>query len=375
MTQEAKTPLNVYRASLAAGSLRPDSAQEEAIGRLDALYRRLTGLAEITSKPRFKLFSKRLETASKQTAGIYVWGAVGRGKSMLMDSFVDCIKASRRSRRVHFHAFMIDVHRRLHHLRRHDSEEDLLPRLIHELAQEQEVLYLDEFQVTDVTDAMILSRLFGGLMDAGVVVLFTSNRPPRELYQHGLQREQFLKFVDLLEARIEILELKSPCDYRLAQLKSMHQTYMFPRDSTADDFLIASWEMLTHGAASQPLELQIQGRMLHIEKHYHGIAWLTFGELCVRPLGAGDYLELARVCHTVLLQGIPALTPEHRNEARRFVTLVDALYDHRVKLIATAATAPEGIYPAGDGNFEFARTVSRLIEMQSETYLAQAHIA
>ncbi|MFN7185877.1 MAG: cell division protein ZapE, partial [Alphaproteobacteria bacterium] len=159
MTQEAKTPLNVYRASLAAGSLRPDSAQEEAIGRLDALYRRLTGLAEITSKPRFKLFSKRLETASKQTAGIYVWGAVGRGKSMLMDSFVDCIKASRRSRRVHFHAFMIDVHRRLHHLRRHDSEEDLLPRLIHELAQEQEVLYLDEFQVTDVTDAMILSRL------------------------------------------------------------------------------------------------------------------------------------------------------------------------------------------------------------------------
>jgi cell division protein ZapE len=375
MTQEAKTPFEGYRASLAAGRLKPDSAQEAVMERLDTLYRRLTGLAEMRSRPRLKLLFNRPVNPSKLASGLYVWGAVGRGKSMLVDLFVESIKSKRRTRRVHFHAFMIEIHRRMHDLRRSNREGDLLPRLIAELAPMVEVLCLDEFQVTDVTDAMILSRLFGGLMDAGVVVLFTSNRPPRDLYQQGLQRDQFLKFVDMLETRLEILELKSPCDYRLAQLKSMHQTYMFPRDSAADDFLMASWQMLTHGAASSPLELQIQGRILLIEKHYHGIAWLTFGELCVRPLGALDYLELARVCHTVLLQGIPALTPEYRNEAKRFVTLIDALYDHRVKLIATAATAPEGIYPTGDGTFEFARTVSRLIEMQTEHYLAQAHIA
>jgi cell division protein ZapE len=374
MTQEAKTPLLSYRAALAAGRLKPDAAQEAAITRFDLLFQRLSDVARAAPRKR-TLFRRRRNDPQRSLRGLYLWGEVGRGKSMLMDMFVEAIKPRYPTRRVHFHAFMVEVHKRLHQLRQADAQGDVLPRLVTELAMETRILCLDEFQVTDVTDAMILSRLFGGLMAAGVTVIFTSNRPPRALYQGGLQREQFLKFVDLLEAEIEIIALRGLEDYRLAQLKSMRATYMFPRDGAADDFLLESWATLTRGAVSEPLELQIQGRMLIIEKHCQGTAWLTFGELCVRPLGANDYLELARVCHTLLLQGIATLTPEHRNEAKRFVTLIDTLYDHRVKLIATAATPPEGIYPAGDGTFEFARTVSRLIEMQSESYLAQPHLA
>jgi cell division protein ZapE len=173
---------------------------------------------------------------------------------------------------------------------------------------------------------------------------------------------------------VRIISIESPHDYRLAQLKAMQRMYVYPLGNAADDFLLASWSMLTHGAPSEPLWLEIQGRTLRVDKHVKGIAWLTFDELCVRPLGANDYLTLARCCHTLLLQGIPKLSIEERNEARRFVTLIDALYDHRVKLIATAETAPDDIYPAGDGSFEFHRTASRLHEMQAEAYLKLAHI-
>ncbi len=322
------------------------------------------GILGIFSKPK----------PSVEANGLYLWGDVGRGKSMLTDMFVSAIKSQRKTRRVHFHAFMLEVHQRLHAFRQVASEERLMPQLIEAIASECSVLCLDEMQVHDVTDAMILSKLFFGLMDAGIAVLFTSNRPPRELYQGGLQRDQFLKFVDVLEARIPIVELTSPTDYRLQQLKSMERTYCYPCDAAADDFLLDSWNRLTGGAESEPLRIDVQGRTLRVDKHSQGIAWLTFDELCVRPLGANDYIQLAKVCHTVLLQGIPALSPEYRNEAKRFVTLIDALYEARVKLIATAATAPEDIYPAGDGNFEFHRTVSRLMEMQSETYLALPHL-
>lgn len=356
-----------YHRSVASGRLHADPAQQAAAGSLDALYVQLMeqaprkGLRGLLSRPR------------KTVPGLYLWGDVGRGKSMLMDMFVSVIETEKKTRRVHFHAFMLDVHKRLFAFRQVASEQNLLPQLIEEIAGETEVLCLDEMQVHDVTDAMILSRLFSGLMDAGVTVLFTSNRPPRELYQGGLQRDQFLVFVDLLEARIPIVRLDSPNDYRLQQLKAMARTYVYPCDGSADDFLLESWATLTGGASSEPLRLDVQGRTLRLDKHCKGIAWLTFDELCVRPLGASDYLELAEICHTVLLQGIPALSSEYRNEAKRFVTLIDTLYDHRVKLIATAATAPKEIYPAGDGNFEFHRTVSRLMEMQSETYLALPH--
>lgn len=371
MTQEAKTPLPLYVSQVSAGALAADEGQASAAKVLHELYQQLVAPMP---EPRCRIlpFAK---SSKAHSGGLYLWGDVGRGKSMLMDMFVEFIKPKRKTRRIHFHAFMQEVHRRLHALRQQSSApDDLVETLIQEIAEDVAVLCLDEFQVTDVTDAMILSRLFGGLMDKGVTVLFTSNRHPRDLYQGGLQRDQFLKFVDVIEKRLKIHEIKSPTDYRLKQLKSMRQTYMYPRDSAADDFLLESWNLLTHNAPASELELHIQGRTLLIEKYHQGIAWLTFGELCVRPLGPNDYLELAKQIHTLLLQGIPALTPEYRNEAKRFVTLIDTLYDHRVKLVATAATAPDDIYPTGDGSFEFHRTASRLHEMQSESYLAQPHL-
>lgn len=368
MTDAHHAMINAYVAAISRGALKADDAQRSAAQSLDQLLQQLTRVA--TNGKRRLPLRKSKEPAAQ---GLYLWGDVGRGKSMLMDMFVGVVSPIHKTRRVHFHEFMLDVHKRLFAFRKHHAG-DVMEQVIAALASEIRVLCLDEFQVSDVTDAMILARLFAGLMDAGVVVVFTSNRHPRDLYQGGLQREQFLKFVDLLEARMPIVTVDSPHDYRLAQLKAMQRTFMFPRDGTADDFLLDSWNMLTHGAASEPLWLEVEGRTLRVDKHAKGIAWLTFGELCVRPLGANDYLTLARCCHTVLLQGIPKLKREDRNEAKRFVTLIDALYDHRVKLIATAETAPDEIYPAGDGSFEFARTASRLHEMQSEDYLKLAHV-
>lgn len=361
--------IEAYQRAVADGSIQADPSQREAAQAMELLFAQLTGSGPKTTR---SLFSRKV--ANIPTYGFYLWGDVGRGKSMLMDLFVETIKSRCPTRRIHFHAFMREVHQIMHAWRQANMSGDLLERVILELAQEAQVLCLDELQVTDVTDAMILSRLFAGLMDQGVTVLFTSNRHPRSLYQGGLQRDQFLKFVDLLEARLPIVKIDSPHDYRLAQLKAMKQTYFYPRNEAADDFLLSSWSTLTHGLPNEPLKIEVDGRILRVDKHTHGIAWLTFAELCMRPLGAGDYLELCSYCHTVLLQGIPKLTREDRNEAKRFVTLIDALYDHRVKLIATAETAPDGIYEAGDGTFEFTRTVSRLIEMQSESYLAAAKI-
>ena len=358
-----------YHRAVASGKLQADPAQEKAAESLGALYTEL-----VEQAPRKRLFGL-LPAPTKTAPGLYIWGDVGRGKSMLMDMFVATIAPKKKTRRAHFHAFMLDVHKRLFAFRQVAAAHDVLPQLIDNIDNETELLCLDEMQVSDVTDAMILSRLFAGLMDAGVAVVFTSNRAPRDLYQGGLQRDQFLLFVDLLEARVPIIELASPTDYRLQQLKAMERTFVYPNDSAADDFLLDTWTKLTGGACSDPLRIDVQGRTLRVDKHCNGTAWLTFEELCVRALGAADYLELAAFCHTVLLQGIPALSPEYRNEAKRFVTLIDALYEQRVKLIATAATAPQDIYPAGDGNFEFHRTVSRLMEMQSETYLALAHHA
>ncbi len=352
-----------YDDAVSSGVIRADASQRKAAQALAALYDQLAAPAPTRSWLSFG------RTQEDRAYGLYLYGDVGRGKSMLMDRFVEAIKKNIETRRVHFHAFMRDVHKRLFAYReRHAGE--VIEHIIAELAGEARLLCLDELQVTDVTDAMILQRLFSGLMDAGVAIVFTSNRPPRELYSNGLQREQFLKFVDLLETRMPIIRIDSPHDYRLAQLKAMQRTYMFPRGEAADDFLVASWRALTQGYPNEPLRIEVDGRTLRVDKYAHGVAWLTFAELCMRPLGSGDYLELCSYCHTLILQGIPRLTREERNEAKRFVTLIDALYDHRVKLIATAETAPDGIYEQGDGTFEFARTVSRLIEMQSEAYLA-----
>lgn len=358
-----------YERKIAMGELRVDAAQRKAAEAFELLFQHLT-MPESPLKWRWL----RRKAASDRPLGLYVSGDVGRGKSMLMDLFVETIYPHYPTRRVHFHAFMRDVHKRLFAYRKAQSG-DALEQVIADIAAEVRLLCLDELQVTDVTDAMIIARLFEGLMDAGVASVFTSNRRPNELYQGGLQREQFMKFVALLEKRIPIIRIESAQDYRLAKLKAMQRSYMFPRNEAADDFLLESWNTLTEGKPNDPIRIEIDGRILRLDKYADGVAWLTFAELCMRPLGSGDYLELCKYCHTIILQGIPKLTREDRNEAKRFVTLIDALYDCRVNVIITAETAPEGIYEAGDGNFEFARTVSRLMEMQSESYMAQAKTA
>lgn len=371
MTPRTLPPLARYELKLTRGELVEDIGQRAAIEQFDTLYRACVGE---TTAPKRGLLRWRSKTADGKH-GLYLWGDVGRGKSMLMDVFVESIKHQRKTRRVHFHAFMLDVHQRLHALRTLERDGDLMEKLVHALREECDILCLDEFQVSDVGDAMILARLFGKLFEEGMVVIFTSNRTPSDLYQGGLQRDQFLHFVhEVLMPHVPIVEIQSPVDFRLQYLQSLRKTYMFPRDSAADDFLLESWKKLTQGAPSEPLELKVLGRNLLLEKHVGGVVWCTFGELCVRPLGAADYLAIARIARTVLLQGIPALTREERNEAKRFVTLIDTLYDHRVKVICTAATPPEGIYAEGDGTFEFARTVSRLHEMQSDSYLCQPKI-
>lgn len=360
--------LSVYEAAVASGALKSDPAQRKAAEAFATLYDQLFE----PSTPLKRRWLGLLSAATKPT-GLYIWGDVGRGKSMLMDLFVSEIKKHIPTRRVHFHAFMRDVHKRLFAYRQNHGDH-VMEHVIAELAHESKLLCLDELQVSDVTDAMILQKLFSGLMDAGITVVFTSNRPPKDLYQGGLQREQFVKFIELLQARMPIVKIDSAEDYRLAKLKAMNRTYMYPRNEAADDFLCESWNNLTHGAPNEPLRIEVDGRILRVDKHANGVAWMTFAELCMRPLGAGDYLELCKYCTALILQGIPKLTKEDRNEAKRFVTLIDTLYDTRVKLIATAETSPDAIYEAGDGNFEFQRTVSRLIEMQSETYLKQPKI-
>lgn len=355
-----------YDARVNAAALRHDEAQHHVAIMLDNLCQSLG--EQVNS------WFSRIITQKKIVRGYYIWGGVGRGKSMLMDLFF-AHAPIKRKKRIHFHAFMIDIHERLRAWRQLGTQNDILLKVVDDIAQDYELLCLDEFQVSDVADAMILSRLFSALWEKDVVVIMTSNRHPRDLYQGGLQREQFLKFVDIAEDYMHFLELKSPHDYRLKQLSDMQQTYVYPLNLVADEFLQASWERFTHNGRSYRLEIPIQGRVLRIDKHNSGIAWLTFDELCVRPLGANDYLELAKLCHTVILQNIPLMSTEYRNEAKRFVTLIDALYEHRVKLIATAADVPQALYPTGDGSFEFARTASRLIEMQSANYMQLAHIA
>jgi cell division protein ZapE len=365
------SPYAHYQELITQQKILPDAMQLQAVKLLDALFHTLTK----TAKPEG--FFKRLwrGLSRKQTSvknGLYVWGGVGRGKSMVMDLFMHCIKPHIPSKRVHFHAFMLDVHKRLHAFRQMESGDDLMPKLIANIAAEQRVLCLDEFEVHDVTDAAILARLFGGLLQAGICVIFTSNRAPHDLYPGGLQRDQFLRFVDdILTPNITIFALNGQEDYRLKQMLALKTTYYYPRNEAADSFLLESWAQLTQNAESEPISIEVNGRILKVEKHVHGFAWLTFNELCLRPLGVSDYLALSQELHTVLLQGIPPLSAEQRNEARRFVMLIDALYDHRIKCLFTAQTPPEGIYAHGDGNFEFARTVSRLKEMQSAKYLAQ----
>jgi cell division protein ZapE len=361
-------PMTVYRRLRQSGVLQPDPAQQLAIEKLQSLYRALlhyrpeTGLRGWLSR-----FGLAENGGDHPPLGLYLCGPVGRGKSMLMDLFFRSMPSTRK-RRVHFHAFMIEVHDRIERERRVKSREPI-QRVAKDFADQAALLCFDEFQVDDIADAMILERLFSALFDAGVVVVATSNRAPDELYEHGLQRERFLPFIALLKQKLDVLELDSGRDWRLARMQGK-PVYHHPLGQAAHAALEHAFAELTDRAHGESMKLSVKGRSLVVPRTARGVAWFGFADLCAKPLGAADYLVIAERFAAVIVEAIPSLAPQQRDEARRFNILIDTLYEARTLLIASAEAPPDKIYRSGDGTFEFRRTVSRLIEMQSEDYIA-----
>ena len=363
-----------YEARISDGQLMPDPVQAEAAAALDDLAHRLA------NRKTGGWFSK-----AETVTGLYMWGGVGRGKSMLMDLFFEHAPVEAR-RRVHFHEFMAEVHDRLDAWRKLSEDErkrsewrvkgagdDPIAPVAKQIASEANLLCFDEFQVTQIADAMVLARLFEALFERHVTVVATSNRHPNDLYKDGINRPLFLPFIEHLKANCDVMELASERDYRLDRLIEAPVWYA-PLGGESERALDQAWDRLTLGAEPQHCVLTVKGRKLEVHREAAGVARFTFEELCARPLGSRDYLAIAANFNTVILSGIPTLGPENRNEAARFVSLIDAFYEAKVKLVASAAAEPEDLYPEGDGSFEFERTVSRLHEMRSTDYLAEERI-
>ncbi|HAQ77269.1 MAG TPA: cell division protein ZapE [Hyphomonas sp.] len=368
------TVLEKYEARIESGQLTPDPVQATAAAALNDLEHRLA------NRKTGGWFSK-----AETVTGLYMWGGVGRGKSMLMDLFFESAPVEAR-RRVHFHEFMAEVHDRLDAWRKLSQDnrkrsewrvkgagDDPIAPVAKQIASEASLLCFDEFQVTQIADAMVLARLFEALFDMAVTVVATSNRHPNDLYKDGINRPLFLPFIEHLKAHCEILELASERDYRLDRLIEAPVWYS-PLGPESEAALDRAWDRLTLGAEPQHCVLTVKGRKLEVQREAAGVARFTFEELCARPLGSRDYLAIAANFNTVILSGIPTLGPENRNEAARFVALIDALYEAKIKLVASAAAEPESLYPEGDGSFEFERTASRLHEMRSTDYLSEARV-
>jgi cell division protein ZapE len=365
-----------YRALVSERGFESDPAQAELARKLETLATKLMGYrAQARPSGLSRLFGAK---PAESPRGLYIYGPVGRGKTMLMDMFFDTVETPRK-RRTHFHAFMADVHARLNEWRQARKRgevagEDPIAPVAAELAREASLLCFDEFSVRDIADAMILSRLFTALLAAGVVVVATSNVAPDELYKDGLNRALFLPFIALIEERLDVVELDARTDYRLEKLKRA-PVYYTPLSPKADAALDAAFLALTGHERGEPARIELLGRQLEVPETIDGVARFDFDALCRNPLGAADYLKLAQRFHTLIVDGIPALTASDRNEAKRFIILIDALYDMRVKLIASAAGEPETLYSSAEGAeaFEFARAASRLYEMRSVDYLALPH--
>lgn len=371
------SPQRKYQEYVSSGKINADPAQAQAMAMLSSLGEDLQSYGEQMGKQGW---AARLGISAKKRKppkGLYLWGGVGRGKSMIMDMFYDHVPIEQKQR-VHFHSFMQEVHRRIHAFREAQKAgkvsdgKDPLPPLARVIAERAWLLCFDEFHVTDIADAMILGRLFEALFTEGVVIVATSNRHPKDLYKDGLQRDRFLPFIDILLQHMNVLEVQAARDYRLERLQKM-DTYLTPSGPVADSKLEQDFESLTIGFQAKSTTLDVNGRSVEIARTAEGVAYADFEELCAKPLGPGDYLAVASRFHTLFLRNVPKLGPENRNEAKRFVTLIDALYEAKVNFICSAAVAPTDLYTAGDGAFEFERTVSRLMEMQSPEYIALPH--
>lgn len=348
MTQ---TIQQIYAARVAAGDIQSDPAQEAVLPEFERIR------AELAAPVKRGLFRK----APPPPKGLYLWGGVGRGKSMVMDLFVSELNVP--ARRVHFHAFMQEIHEAMHKARA-EGVEDALKPAAQKIIDDVKLLAFDEMQITDITDAMIVGRLFQMLFDAGVVVVTTSNRVPDDLYKNGLNRQLFLPFIALIKEQLVVWEMASPRDYRQDRLAGS-PVYFSPANEAARTEINAIWKDLT-GGQEDSLVLTVKGRKLEIPRHHNGVGRAGFHELCGAALGPADYLAIAHALRVLVIENIPTLGRSNFNEAKRFVTLIDALYEAKVRLIASAADKPEMLYVEGDGAFEFTRTASRLREMQSE---------
>ena len=364
--------LAAYRALVAAGELRPDPEQAAAAARLDQLQTELEAIPT-----RGSLLWRMARRKPDLPRGIYLWGGVGRGKSMLMDLLFSTVAISAK-RRAHFHSFMIEVHALLREARKAESG-DPIPVVAAAIATDLRLLAFDEMVVNNSADAQIMSRLFTALIvDHGLSIVCTSNRAPSELYKDGLNREHFLPFIALIEDRLDVMGLNGPLDYRLERLAGIDSWHTPLGDAATAQVREAFFRLTDYPPEDSEhvpaADLQLGGgRVLHVPKSLKGVAVFSFKRLCGEPRGAADYLAVAQAYHTVILVGVPQMGPENRNEAARLVTLIDALYENKVKLFVTAAAEPDQLYMAGSGAFEFERTASRLIEMQSAGYLAAGH--
>ena len=369
--------LELYENLVAAKKLERDRAQESLVMQLVALERRVAAHRSARrTRPVGWLFGGR--TQDEPVKGLYVHGDVGRGKTMLMDLFFEASPVVRK-RRAHFHEFMADVHERVRVFRQRLKEgeidgEDAIRLAAGEIAEESWLLCFDEFHVTDIADAMILGRLFARLLELGVVVVATSNVAPSELYKDGLNRALFLPFIAMIERHMEVIELKARTDFRLEKLAGQKVWYV-PADDDATAALDEAWRRLVGSSSGMPQELSVKGRRLRVPRAAMGVARFFFHDLCEQPLAAPDYLRVAHEFHTLIIDRIPVMGFDQRNAAKRFIILIDTLYDHAVKLVASAAAEPDALYEASDGYeaAEFKRAASRLIEMRSQSYLALAH--
>ncbi|MSO91472.1 MAG: cell division protein ZapE [Acetobacteraceae bacterium] len=370
-------PLPAYRALLATGELSHDPSQEQAAARLHELWEGLRGYDPPLVAPingRLARLLRRKSAAPAPPQGLYLVGEVGRGKSMLMDLFFATAEVERR-KRIHFHQFMQDAHARIHAYRRaHPGVADPIPSLADAIALEAALLCFDEFQVNDIADAMILGRLFHALFVRNVVVVATSNTAPDNLFKGQPGRDAFLPFISLLKRHLDLLVMDDGRDFRRARLHGL-ATWLVPADARADAALDTAFVELTGKKLGSSETLLVMGRSFIVPQAVNGVARFDFSSLCATALGAGDYLALATHFHTLILDGIPRLGPDNFDQARRFITLIDTLYDHRVKLLASAADMPDRLYMRGENAKMFERTASRLEEMQSRAWLEAAHLA
>ena len=370
-------PLPVYQDMIASGSLAPDPAQAMAVARLQDLWERLRGYDPEPAPPAGAGFLARLmhrrHSEEYIPTGLYLVGEVGRGKSMLMDMFFETADVPRKQR-IHFHRFIQTVHARIHAAKKARPDlSDPIPPLADQIAAESALLCFDEFQVNDIADAMILGRLFQALFDRGVVVVTTSNVAPDDLFKGQPGRDAFLPFIALIKQRLELLVMQAGRDYRRERMRGL-RTWLVPADAMSRRELDKAFLRLTAGSAVRPVTLTVMGRELVVPQASDGVARFDFDSLCGTALGAADYLAIASAFHTLVLDGIPRLSPDNYDKARRFIVLVDTLYDQRVKLIASADATPDQLYQRGENAKMFERTASRLDEMQSEHWLGLVHL-